>query len=94
MNRTFPVLLDYQERKMLVELGCPQAVPWSVVAPFQERAQLNHDQTLERLAERGGLGVSELLSLLCDQRLDFNRTERASLPRLLELLDSAEAGET
>lgn len=37
------------------------SIPWALVAPFEAQAQRNHGgQTLERLAERGGLDESEL----------------------------------
>lgn len=37
-----------------------RSVPWSLVEPLRERCARIHDQTLERLAERGGLGPEEL----------------------------------
>jgi hypothetical protein len=58
-DRRFPVLNQQncrpQERKTM-----PRSVPWSLVEPWREQAQLNHGQTLERLAERGGLAPEEL----------------------------------
>lgn len=41
-------------------LPCPRSVPWELVAAHAKQAKLNHDQTLERLAERGGLDPREL----------------------------------
>ncbi len=83
---TFPILLGGREGQELVAQGCPRSLPWSVVAPYEERAQLNHDQSLERLAERGGLGPSELVSLFLNEKLDFKRTDLEALPQLLEIL--------
>jgi hypothetical protein len=40
-------------------MGGP-SVPWSLVAPHEGQARNNHDQSLDRLAERGGLSPSEL----------------------------------
>ena len=57
-ERQFPVLLNYQERKMHPE--CPRSVPWQFVETFREQARANHGQTLERLAERGGLDPCEM----------------------------------
>lgn len=37
-----------------------QAVPWALVEPWRDAAVRNHGQTLERLAERGGLSAREL----------------------------------
>lgn len=40
------------------------SIPWSVIAPFEKQAIANHNQTLERLAQRGGLGAGEALCVL------------------------------
>lgn len=57
--RQFPVLNQQQcrpsERKIM-----PCSVPWSFAETFREQARINHDQTLERLAERGGLAPEEM----------------------------------
>jgi hypothetical protein len=44
-----------------------ESVPWDAVEPHRAQAQRNHYQTLERLAQRGGLSWSELLAVLQDQ---------------------------
>lgn len=44
-------------------LGGP-SVEWEVIAPHEAQALKNHDQTLKRLAERGGLDVLELYAVL------------------------------
>ena len=38
----------------------PREVPWSFVETFRAQAERNHGQTLERLAERGGLCPEEM----------------------------------
>jgi len=38
----------------------PRSVPWDLVEKFREQAELNHGQTLELLAARGGLAPEEL----------------------------------
>jgi hypothetical protein len=38
---------------------CPSSIPWEAIAPYEGQAKFNHDQTLERLAERGGLDPVE-----------------------------------
>ncbi|WP_188260680.1 hypothetical protein [Azospirillum sp. W712] len=43
------------------------AIAWSLVAPHRAQAQINHGQTLERLAERGSLAPCELLAVLEDR---------------------------
>ncbi len=41
------------------------AVPWDVIAPFDHQCQKNHGrQTLERIAERGGLSCTEAIAVL------------------------------
>lgn len=55
----FPILAD---RHCTV----PQlrSIPWRMIEPQAPQAQDNHDQTLERLAERGGLSACEALAVL------------------------------
>lgn len=48
-------------------MGGP-SVPWRMVAPYDEQARVNHDQTLERLAERGGLAPDELWCVVHGKR--------------------------
>lgn len=65
--KLFPVLLGYgRERIRLLDLGCPESVPWEAVAPHEAQALRNHGQSLERLAERGGLSPLELLAVIGD----------------------------
>lgn len=35
------------------------SIPWHLIAPYEAQALRNHDQTLERLAARGGLSCAE-----------------------------------
>ena len=55
----FPVLNQQnchpRERKTM-----PASVPWTFAETFRDQAEYNHDQTLERLAERGGLSPEEM----------------------------------
>lgn len=39
-------------------------VPFAMLVPHEAQAQSNHGQSLERLAQRGGLGVSEAIDIL------------------------------
>lgn len=43
------------------------SVPWALIAPHERQAQRNHSQSLERLAERGGLASCEMLAVLEDR---------------------------
>jgi len=42
----------------------PESVPWDFMAPHERQARRNHDQSLTRLAERGGLDVTEALAVV------------------------------
>lgn len=42
-------------------------IEWNIVEPYRERALINHGQTLERIAERGGLDWYEMFCLLLDK---------------------------
>lgn len=44
----------------------PDSIPWTLIAPHERQAQANHSQTLERLAERGGLSPRELWAVMHD----------------------------
>ena len=41
-------------------------IPWEMIAPHAATAMRNHDQTLERLAQRGGLCPMEAVAVLQD----------------------------
>lgn len=72
----------------------PTMLPWSLMLPHEAQAMRNHGgQTLDRLAERGGLGPSEAVAVLCDRewcRLDLDESSR-QLANLLVTHDDATA---
>jgi polyhydroxyalkanoate synthesis regulator phasin len=76
---------------MFPVMGGP-AIPWSMIGPHERQAQINHDQTLERLAERGGLDPAEAVAVLQDTRFrseDYKRlTPEQWRARLIELRDA------
>lgn len=39
-------------------------IPFAMIAPHEGQAQRNHGQTLNRLAERGGLSTGEAIAIL------------------------------
>ena len=51
-------------------LGDPylKAIPWAMIEPHEEQAQRNHSQSLNRLADRGGLGCSEAYAVMTNNR--------------------------
>lgn len=57
--KRFPVL-DQQNCHPRDRKTMPRDVPWEFVEKFRAQAERNHDQTLERLAERGGLSPEEM----------------------------------
>lgn len=60
MRKMFPVMVG--------KYGVPKAyVPWGLVLPHEKQALRNHSQSLERLAERGGLSPQELAAVLEDR---------------------------
>ena len=65
MDKQFPIILPFSKR---LDKG-PRSVPWALVAPHEAQALKNHGgQSLERLAERGGLSLDELVAVLEDRR--------------------------
>lgn len=58
--RVFPVLNQQYNVPREKRLMFPASVPWAFAETFRKQAQRNHSQTLERLAERGGLSPDEM----------------------------------
>lgn len=54
----FPILRERSAER--AHPAARRSVPWAWLAPFEQQARANHDQTLKRLAERGGLSPGEL----------------------------------
>lgn len=70
VERRFPILWQWHlraEHDEAVRLGCPRSLPWSLFEGHERQAQRNHGQTLERLAERGGLCPKEAIAVLTDR---------------------------
>ena len=44
-----------------------EPIPWVVIEPCERQAKINHGQSLQRLAQRGGLGCDEALRILTGQ---------------------------
>jgi hypothetical protein len=61
--RTFPIVKHWSEREER-----RTSIPWEMIAPHGRQAFRNHDQTLERLAERGGLSPGEAVAVLEDRK--------------------------
>lgn len=58
------------------------SLPWEMIAPYEAQAQANHGQSLERLAERGGLSPGEALAVLtCRRRPPMSIVALAEIER-------------
>lgn len=89
--KQFPILLDYplpaRNRRRLT-------IPWEMIAPHEAQAKRNHDQTLERLAYRGGLSPREAVAVI--QGVPFRDVPEGDaeerLEQLVKAFESAEKG--
>jgi hypothetical protein len=60
--------------------------------PHEAQAQINHGQTLRRLAERGGLAASEVVAVLTDRRFQIMSEIDAARQLIALLTASVESG--
>ena len=85
-DRQFPVLFQchslQQERKLRAAM--PPSVPWALVAEHEAQCQRNHQQSVQRLAKRGGLSPAELLCVLRDEQFDYTMTDLQAVPQVLQ----------
>jgi hypothetical protein len=65
--------------------GCPKSVPWALLAPHEAQAKRNHDQTLERLAQRGGLAAQEMVDIIAGNGWSTTRDENRAVLRVLSI---------
>lgn len=91
--RRFPVL-NQQDCRPQLRKTMPRSIPWAFAETFREQAYENHSQTLERLAERGGLSPEEIWMAANAKSLRMWREvdEQASIDWLYAKL--AEIGDT
>ena len=69
----------------------PRSVPWDLVKDHENQAQKNHSQSLDRLAQRGGLSPRELWSVVHDK--DFYEVCDMTEAKAIEWLYSIEGVE-
>jgi len=55
-----------------------RAIPWAFIAPHAQQAVVNHAQSLERLAQRGGLSPREALAVIKDCVFEAGHGHRES----------------
>lgn len=88
-ERLFPLLQTQTRPEELVQIA-PRALPWRMMAMHEAQARKNHDQTLEVLASRGGLGIAEAVCVLLGLRWgafgEGAAADRNALPRLYDIL--------
>ena len=48
-------------------MGGPR-IPWAMIEPHESQAEINHGQSLKRLAQRGGLNPYEAVHVLLDRK--------------------------
>jgi hypothetical protein len=84
-ERQFPILQPCK--------GGLRSIPWALLEPHEPQAKANHGQTLQRLAERGGLGAVEAVAVLRDvhYRVVRGMTEETGDAELRVLLAKFEA---
>ena len=65
VGRRFPIMLmaDPWHELPVQE----NAIPWEIIASHEAQAHRNHGQTLQRLAERGGLSPCEAVAIIEDK---------------------------
>lgn len=62
--RQFPVHSDDRRKT-----PAPHSVPWAWIQQFERQAIENHDQSLEKLASRGGLAWIEIVMIMRSRKL-------------------------
>ena len=90
----FPVLWPYQrsEKKRMQDLDCPHEVPWKMLAAYEEQAGRYTAQSLARLAERGGLGPSEMVAVLENRDFELGMSLEAAVSTLKTMLEAFKNG--
>ena len=83
--KLFKVLYGSESREMRKRYGdLPDYVPWDLVVPHEKQAIRNHDQTLEKLNERGGLDPRELYAVC--HSMSWREVDRLDMSQCMEWL--------
>lgn len=78
MDKEFPILKSNGE-----------TIPWESIASHKAQALINHGQSLEKLASRGGLSWCEALAVLRDSKF-IAMSEEEAKEKVLALLPNQE----
>jgi len=82
-ERRFPILKNPSNWRHWQKLR--PSIPWGMIEPHHAQAAKNHDQTLERLAHRGGLSLCEALAVLEDRA--WRRMDQIYAATVLALME-------
>lgn len=74
--KRFPVLPLYGRKRKKYK-DYPKYIPWEIIKQHEEQAMINHCQSLERLAIRGGLSPDEILVVIEHRKWRPMNIERA-----------------
>lgn len=82
---------DGQVERLVMPIMLKGGKKWDRTIPFsllnEEWAEINHGQTLKRLAERGGLGACEALAIM-DKRRWRKMSNKVAMEMLIKRLDA------
>ena len=67
-------------------------IPWSEIEPHRDQAKKNHWQTLEQLAERGGLDPVEMFAVMNDIPWSFRLGKMSDCHAIEWLRENADLG--
>lgn len=97
VGRRFPIMRMHTGGTLPEQVD---SIPWELIAPHEAQAQRNHCQTLQRLAERGGLAPCEAVAVIEDadyrkrwpetiySREEMDAHNTAAILRLRELCET------
>lgn len=57
--------------KVLTNKAGIKSIPWDLISPYEKRALINHNQTLEQLHNRGGLSSQEIFCIVNNLPFSF-----------------------
>lgn len=93
--KKFPVLWQPSDMRCKRPDRCPKSIPWELIEPHEQQALKNHDQTLDRLAQRGGLSPQEMIAVLSDKhwRETWEIIDDLAIDLLLRFMTTSEPDE-
>jgi len=86
VSEEFPLLYQRRDEEPLRRRMA--SLPWAFLAPHEAQAKRNHDQTLRRLAERGGLSPREALAVVEGRGLRHLFTDKTTEAEALDRLEA------